>query len=268
MYASGIPLGWIVDHKGPRWATSIGAIGLACGYFLLYTAFDKGPGAVPMAVLCFASFLSGMGSCSAFAGAMKVCTTNWPQHRGTATAFPLGAFGLSAFGYTMISSFAFKSDTGKFLLFLAVGTFFMVFIGSLFLRILPVASGYQSLPSDESRRPAFARQDSTKLNRTDSRHSRHNSRASVQEPSMYISFQASQNGFQCTITDDPGIAETSSLLSGPGDISSDDDKYATNTSSRSQKADITGMALLHNTTFWKQFIMLGLLCGVGLMTIK
>lgn len=47
----------------------------------------------------------------------------------------------------------------------------------------------------------------------------------------------------------------------------DDDKTPTQ-GSHSHKPDITGWALLRNSTFWKQFIMLGLLCGVGLMTIN
>ena len=184
MYASGIPIGLVVDHRGPRWATTIGAAALAGGYFLLHLAFVRGPGFLPIAGLSLASFLTGLGSCSAFAGSMKVCTTNWPQHRGTATAFPLGAFGLSAFGYTMLSSLVFKSDTGKFLLFLAVGTFAMVSAGSLFLRILPTSS-YDALPTDEPRRPGFARRDSTQLHRAEAKHARQVSKASFQEPSKH-----------------------------------------------------------------------------------
>jgi hypothetical protein len=34
------------------------------------------------------------------------------------------------------------------------------------------------------------------------------------------------------------------------------------------RPEITGWALLRNTTFWQLFIMLALLCGVGLMTIN
>lgn len=36
----------------------------------------------------------------------------------------------------------------------------------------------------------------------------------------------------------------------------------------SHKKDITGWALAKSPAFWNLFILLGLLCGVGLMTIK
>src|SRR5690349_21143553 len=95
MYAMGIPVGVFVDSKGPRPAVIIGAILLAAGYFPLRQAYESGQGS--MAALCFHAACTGFGSCSAFAAAMKSSALNWPHHRGTATAFPLAAFGLSAF---------------------------------------------------------------------------------------------------------------------------------------------------------------------------
>ena len=183
-------MGIVIDTRGPRWGVMIGAVALACGYFPLYSAYDKGPGSLPFGVLCLASLLTGMGSCSAFAGAIKTCATNWPQHRGTATAFPLSGFGLSAFAFTMIGGFAFPNDAGDLLLLLAAGTFCMVFLGMFFLRMIP-PSQYQSLPSDELDRP---RRDSDQLQRSLSRHSKHSSKSGVSpEPSksshLYSSFQ-------------------------------------------------------------------------------
>jgi len=176
-------MGIIIDKKGPRWGVMIGAIALACGYFPLYSAYDKGPGSVPFAVLCLASLLTGMGSCSAFAGSIKTCATNWPQHRGTATAFPLSGFGLSAFAFTMIGGFAFPNDAGDLLLMLSIGTFSMVFLGMFFLRMTP-PSQYQSLPTDEPGRPGFQRKDSNQLHRSNSKHSKHSSKSGIlQEPS-------------------------------------------------------------------------------------
>jgi hypothetical protein len=37
---------------------------------------------------------------------------------------------------------------------------------------------------------------------------------------------------------------------------------------RSHCLDITGLALLYKTQFWQLWILMGLLTGVGLMTIK
>ena len=162
MYASGIPFGILIDTKGPRWAILIGSIALACGYFPLYSAYNKGPGSMGTSALCFFSFLTGMGSCSAFAGSIKVSATNWPHHRGTATAFPLSGFGLSAFIFTLIGSFAFPNDAGDYLLMLAVGTFVMVFTGMFFMNLHPPSS-YQPLATEDgSGRPVYPRKNSTR----------------------------------------------------------------------------------------------------------
>jgi hypothetical protein len=62
--------------------------------------------------------------------------------------------------------------------------------------------------------------------------------------------------------------ETSSLLSsGPGDIIDDDDDAKSKKSTHSC-TDITGLALLNKSEFWQLWVLMGLLTGVGLMTIK
>jgi hypothetical protein len=61
--------------------------------------------------------------------------------------------------------------------------------------------------------------------------------------------------------------ETSSLLSGPGDIVDDEDDAASKKSTHSC-IDITGVALLSRPEFWQLWVLMGLLTGVGLMTIK
>lgn len=192
MYASGIPFGILIDTKGPRWAILIGAVSLACGYFPLYSAYNKGPDSMSFGALCLFGFLTGMGSCSAFAGSIKVSATNWPHHRGTATAFPLSGFGLSAFVFTLIGSFAFPNDTADYLLMLAIGTFVMVFTGSFFMRLLPPASPYQAVPTDDESRPGHARKNSHDLQSSlPGGHSRNGSRSSLPgEPSKFclISF--------------------------------------------------------------------------------
>lgn len=64
--------------------------------------------------------------------------------------------------------------------------------------------------------------------------------------------------------------ETSSLLSGPGDILAEDDAASkvSRKSNYSQCLDVTGLALLYRFEFWQIWIIMGLLTGVGLMTIK
>ncbi|KAK5116526.1 hypothetical protein LTR85_009151 [Meristemomyces frigidus] len=249
MYAMGIPGGILIDAKGPRWGVMAGCISLACGYFPLRSAYTNGPGSLGVPALCFFALLTGMGSCTAFSAAIKVSATNWPKHRGTATAFPLSAFGLSAFFYTMVSAFAFPDDTSGYLLLLACGTTLMVFVGMFFLQIVHASSPYQAVPTDE--RPGMPRRDSNRLRRASS-HSRHSSKGSMGE------------------TGTP--EETSSLVSssdntGPGDII-DDDEPKHHANQPHHKPEITGFRLLKTPKFWQLFIMLGLLCGVGLMTIN
>lgn len=179
MYASGVPFGILIDTKGPRWSVIIGAFALACGYFPLWSAYNKGPGSMSVGALCFFSFLTGMGSCSAFSGSIKVSATNWPHHRGTATAFPLSGFGLSAFAFTLVSHFAFPDNTSHFLLMLAIGSSGLIFVSMLFLRMLPPPSPYLAVPTDDTDRPAYIRKNSNQMTRSTSRHSRHSSKNSI-----------------------------------------------------------------------------------------
>lgn len=157
----GIPVGMFVDNKGPRPAVIIGALSLALGYFPLRQAYESGEGS--MSALCFFSFCTGFGSCSAFAAAVKTSALNWPSHRGTATAFPLAAFGLSAFFFSAFAQFLLKGSTGDFLLLLAAGTFGMTSLSFFFLRVLP-HSTYSTVPSCDT----ISRIDSNPMLRTPS----------------------------------------------------------------------------------------------------
>lgn len=264
MYASGIPIGFVVDGRGPRLAVLIGACCLISGYFPLYSAFNKGPGQSSFALLCFASLLTGIGSCASFSGAIKVCATNWPRHRGTATAIPLSAFGLSAFAYTSISGLAFHDDASHLLLFLAIGAFSTVFTGMLFLRTLPSGAAYSSLPG--GRRPGTLRRDSNALHRTDSRQSQYKQRPEAGELNSRSLMYHVQHVTVAHV-DSGATSETASLISVPGDIG-DDVKDSDEHDQGSHKSDMTGRELVRSGTFWKLFVMLSLLCGVGLMTIK
>lgn len=111
MYAMGIPGGILIDSRGPRWGVFPGCIALAVGYFGLKNAYDSGPGSVGMFMLCLYMLLTGAGGCTAFSAAIKASASNWPMHRGTATAFPLSAFGLSAFFYTTLAGLVWPNDT-------------------------------------------------------------------------------------------------------------------------------------------------------------
>lgn len=119
-------------------------------------AYMTGPGSMSVSLLSFFSFMTGFGSCSAFQASIKTAALNWPLHRGTATAFPLAAFGLSAFFFTSISGVLFPNSTSSYLLLLTTGTFIMVFFPVFFMWV-PHADVYHALATSEDVQPRVRR---------------------------------------------------------------------------------------------------------------
>ncbi|RFU35706.1 hypothetical protein B7463_g674, partial [Scytalidium lignicola] len=258
MYSLGIPVGMFIDSKGPRLAVMAGAFFLGCGYFPLHQAFDNGNGSVPL--LSFFSFLTGWGGCMAFAAAVKTSALNWPHHRGTATAFPLAAFGLSAFFFSVFGEFVFPGSTGHFLMLLSYGTFGLVFVSFFFLRVLPHTS-YTSLPTSEGRE----RTDSNVLRRTKSEESKHRGRVSVE--------QAAEDEAPSGVM--AGTDETSSLMSTSSSSALNDvivhgviDEENHIDKDHSHRVDIRGLKMIKHPAFWQLFALMGILAGIGLMTIN
>lgn len=273
MYSLGIPVGMLVDAKGPRIAVIVGAILLALGYFPLHQAFDKGYGSMPL--LCMFSYSTGLGGCFAFAAAIKTSALNWPHHRGTATGFPLAAFGLSAFFFSMFAQFVFPGSTGDFLFLLASGTFGLVFISIFFLRVLPHPH-YSAVPTDTGNR----------LHRTKSEDSKYRAeRALLAEPGMsefvvehldqgdtlnlnhrHVEVEAPDEDLNPTSEAD----ETSSLMSKSSSSSVPGDIFPVETfvKDHAHRVDIRGFRMLALIEFWQLFVLMGILTGIGLMTIK
>lgn len=81
----------------------------------------------------------------------SLATLNWPTHRGSATAFPLAAFGLSAFFYTLIAGIAFPGNTSGLLTMLSLATSLLVLVALPFLIVVDHKSGttYTVLPTEE-----------------------------------------------------------------------------------------------------------------------
>ncbi|KAG0649282.1 hypothetical protein D0Z07_4323 [Hyphodiscus hymeniophilus] len=273
MYSLGIPVGMLVDAKGPRIAVIMGAVLLALGYFPLHQAYDKGSGAMPL--LCLFSFSTGLGGCSAFAAAVKTSALNWPHHRGTATGFPLAAFGLSAFFFSMFAQFVIPGNTGDFLMLLASGTFGLVFISFFFLRVLPHPH-YSAIPTTDGLSPS----NSNRLHRTKSEETEHRAQSAV-EPGRSTFAAFPSNGDEDILNQqdlDIGVEaaeavivdtdETSSLMSKssssvPGDVS-----VESNVKDHAHRVDIRGLKMLPHVEFWQLFALMGILTGIGLMTIN
>lgn len=268
MYSLGPLVGMFVDHPsvGAGPAVLLGAVLLGVGYFPLHRAYDAGAGAVP--VLCFFSYLTGMGSCLGFFAAVKVSALNWPHHRGTATAFPLAAFGLSAFFFSFVGSVLFPGDPSSFLELLAWGTVLLTFGGYFFLKDYPHASSssYQAVPGSEARAGAGGSQ---RLRRTSSGRPAAGRQRGVfdDEPGTSPNTTSTADEAADPATEDAAPDETSSLMSGssaiitpPRDANVDRDPVP--------HVDIRGFQLLSCLDFWQLFAIMTILAGAGLMTIK
>ena len=114
-----------------------------------------------------------------------VATLNWPTHRGSATACPLAAFGLSAFFYTLIAGIAFPGDTSGLLMMLSLATSLVVLVSIPFLIVVDhkAGTGYAVLPTSER-----VRRNSNVLHKTKSNGNRYKSSALPQQEISKQSF--------------------------------------------------------------------------------
>lgn len=282
MYSLGVPVGMFVDRRGPRPFVLVGALLLVVGYFPLHMAYDRASGSVT--ILCFFSFLTGLGSCMAFAAAVKTSALNWPSHRGTATAFPLAAFGLSAFFFSFLGALLFPGDPSAFLKLLSMGTFGLTLVGFFFLRVYP-HSNYHAVSHDEGRRSSSM---STHMRPSYSQSQSHGIR-SHEEPGTstagsVITNMSSHPHFSdpqplsnspCSSSDrfgneveEDAVDETSSLMSSSVSEPVENVVASSVDTDRSHRIDIRGLKLLSSQSFWLLFIIMAILSGVGLMTIK
>jgi Major Facilitator Superfamily len=283
MYSMGVPVGMFVDYRGPRPAVIAGSILLGLGYFPLHQAYDAAAGSVPL--LCFFSYLTGLGGCMAFAAAVKTSALNWPHHRGTATAFPLAAFGLSAFFFSVFGSLFFPGGPSTFLMILACGTFGLTFVGFFFMRVLPHPA-YHALPSTDVPRNLS---ESQQLRRTSSEEAKRLGQRPVVEPGTSpttATLLAEQEAAMTpdlvptapasaevdtppvVVIDEPEVDETSSLVSNSSSLPGDVLVQSSVDMDRSHRIDIRGVQLLRKVEFWELFSIMGILTGIGLMTIK
>lgn len=272
MYLLGVPIGIFVDSKGPRPAVLVGAILLAVGYFPLHQAYDSGSGSVIF--LSFFSFLSGLGGCMAFAASIKTSALNWPAHRGTATAFPLAAFGLSAFFFSTIGGIFFPGDTSAFLMLLATGTCSLTLISFFFLKVYPTSSYQPVAGADDSDqadggRPGRLRRASSK--EAKARRDLGDFDEDLEPGTSVTASSSTQDSTTAPVADSAAerrgsVSETTSLIS-----SSDVEELVGRSSvdlDMSHRLDIRGFQLLRSLDFWQLWLIMAILAGIGIMTIK
>ncbi|KAL9056972.1 MAG: hypothetical protein Q9162_002638 [Coniocarpon cinnabarinum] len=300
MYGMGIPAGLLIDRRGPKYGIAIGTIALAFGYFPLHSAYGQGPGgSIGFYLSCLCCFFTGTGSCTAFTAAIKTATFNWPEHRGTATAFPLSAFGLSAFVFASIGTLAFGDNIADLLLLLSIGTLCFNLLGLPFIRLISAGQEYDVLPSDEDRadvRPAVkarSRASTMSTVRPGERHpSPHpsqpvNSATNGSSDARANLTTTATTESRLVVDEEQGLARSrvASPSLSSNSVSSEEGQglrlsrsvsrqsaprptSAGGRSSHDYGLEITGFKLLERLEFWQLFVMLALLAGVGLMTIN
>ncbi|EZF16038.1 hypothetical protein H112_05872 [Trichophyton rubrum D6] len=209
------------------------------------------------------SDISGTHTCT-------IAANNFPDHRGSATAFPLAAFGLSAFGFSAISAMAFKDDTSEFLLLLALGPSLIIVVCTYFLQLLPPPPSYSAISNGEY-------PDLNLLQRT-------KPAENIQEDSETDSNRAIASFSSAQVTavlpsaiqprpapPDAEADETSSLMSRTRSLSDSGSFSQYDQAKHGALAagpDIRGLSLLPTPEFWQLFLLLGISTGVGLMTIN
>lgn len=186
---------------------------------------------------------------------------NWPNHRGTATAFPLSAFGLGAFFFAFISNVAFPDNTSSFLLLLSLGCLSMAFVSVAFLRVVPRTQLYAPVSTIEDRRS------SNPLRRTKSKDDK--AQHHDEEPGTLATHpHASPAETPGKEPDERSSLMSKSSSSSPGDVPYEENSTEPAAHHNSHHPDIRGFALLKQTEFYQLWLLLGILTGVGLMTIK
>ncbi|KAK4230093.1 major facilitator superfamily domain-containing protein [Podospora fimiseda] len=300
MYSMGVPIGYFVDHRGPRGAVIAGAFLLGLGYLPFRTTYEtEDTDQIPWSIgaLCVFSYLTGLGGCMAFQASVKTSALNWPHHRGTATAFPMAAFGLSAFFFSMFGSILFPGDTSRFLGLLSGGTFTLIFGGFWFLKVYPHAGvgGYHAVSNAEAQRMRRTSGDYAEPASKSKSRSRSSLRGNVDVepgrstrddddgdvmPTRYttppVAAGSSDNAVAADVeagiirnpTDSDDADETSSLMSKASSLPGDVLVQSSVDMDRSHRVDIRGWRLLRNFDFWQLFAIMGILAGIGLMTIN
>lgn len=213
--------------------------------------------------------LTGAGGCIAFLGAVKTAAINFPTHRGSATSFPLAAFGLSAFLFSGVAGLI-SNDTDEFLLVVTIGSFMLTFIPCFFMRTIATPVAYTPLPTPASGSQQFR---SKVLSRIRSKESSHKRSVLIDagEENQPAYDQLPGSGSR-----DASEDRSESLNHNYSDEHAEEENFeaemaqqgAEKEAHQSLYADVRNVKMLRYSEFYELWIVIGLLTGIGLMTIK
>lgn len=148
----GLPAGLVIDKFGPGISILIGGICQFIGFGSLHLAYRFALESVFL--LSVAMVFTGFGSVISYYSALKVATTNFPNHRGTAGTCPVASYGLSALVFSTLAAKLFPDNTGGLLLFMSFFAGSVICFSSPFVKIVepsPLQHAEESLPDPETR---------------------------------------------------------------------------------------------------------------------
>lgn len=125
--------GGMISDFSPALSCFVGSVTTFLAYALLAISYKKSISNVY--VISLALVLVGFGSISGLFAAVKVCTTNFPKHRGTATAFPISLYALSGMMFSTMCAKFFGDNMLNVFKFLLVACSLMILVGSFTLEI-------------------------------------------------------------------------------------------------------------------------------------
>ncbi|KAG0670812.1 hypothetical protein C6P45_001821 [Maudiozyma exigua] len=131
--------GMIIDYN-PAISCLVGAITTCLAYGILHFCYHNSVSNVFLVSL--ALIFAGFGSISGFFAGVKVCTTNFPKHRGTATAFPIAMYALSGMIFSTLCAKLYGDNMLGVFRFLQITCTAMILVGIFTLKVL-------NDPSDE-----------------------------------------------------------------------------------------------------------------------
>ena len=130
----GLLAGIIIDNAGPAVACLLGAVMTFLSYLTLLLCYNHRVASVSLVSLAF--MILGFGSILGHFSALRVCTTNFPENRGTVSAFPISLYGLSGMVFSVLCSSLFDDKIEQAFVFLMVVCPTMVFVGFCTMRIV------------------------------------------------------------------------------------------------------------------------------------
>ncbi|QRG38262.1 hypothetical protein FDK38_002664 [Candidozyma auris] len=154
----GLPAGLLIDNFGPHKSILLGSSCIFTGYFILnrvYTLIISN-----LFLISFAMCLMGFGSGTTFFSCLKAAQANFPHHRGSASALPIGAFGLAATVFSLVAAAFYADDPGGLLLFLSLFCGLVAFSGSWFIHVYDVEESNADEEAISGQRHQLRRQSS------------------------------------------------------------------------------------------------------------